>query len=406
MANILAAQTGNWSSTATWTGGVLPGVNDIAVANGKTITIDQDISVTALCQNTTGGAVQGGWFVVSSIPTTRTLSVSAGIGGAYCLTATTAGTTSLLIVSATSGNLILGDVLGATTAFITYSQAVLISGSNLNITVNNCYAGASNSGSGFTLSGTSNTATVAAAYGTGVSKSNNFSNVNNSGIYYSGTSCILYLTLASGDVGTSAGGGYPLNAQTPLSSITYCTNATAGNMMGINAGSAAVIDITGTATASATQAGLVSISPNNRVKSFTDATNGRKAVYAATWIAPYSAQVTHRVYCETIPSIPYVISTPTAQVTLTNYITNTPPPSDVRAGKTYGANNDLVGTLAVPATSKVSVGTAVDNTIGTAVLLPTDVWGYAIATGVAAKDRLLATATIDSTGAQIAANAI
>ena len=37
MATILAAATGNWSATGTWTGGVVPTTGDIVVANGKKI---------------------------------------------------------------------------------------------------------------------------------------------------------------------------------------------------------------------------------------------------------------------------------------------------------------------------------------------------------------------------------
>jgi hypothetical protein len=47
---------------------------------------------------------------------------------------------------------------------------------------------------------------------------------------------------------------------------------------------------------------------------------------------------------------------------------NYPPPADVRGGRIYGPNRENTGTCAVPSASAVSLGTAVDNTTGTAVL--------------------------------------
>jgi hypothetical protein len=48
MALRVAVATGNWSSTATWNGGVLPGPGDIVASNNFTVTIDQNINVGSL----------------------------------------------------------------------------------------------------------------------------------------------------------------------------------------------------------------------------------------------------------------------------------------------------------------------------------------------------------------------
>jgi hypothetical protein len=82
-----AGASGNWSTVADWDGGVsLPGVGDDVYANGKTVTIDQDVTVLSL--RTTAGttAVAGGGFTCS---TTRTVALSgAGLvpGSSTCLT--------------------------------------------------------------------------------------------------------------------------------------------------------------------------------------------------------------------------------------------------------------------------------------------------------------------------------
>jgi hypothetical protein len=62
MAIILAAATGLWTDPATWIGGVVPGVGDVAVANGKVITIDASVTVQEIRNDTTGGATAGGGF--------------------------------------------------------------------------------------------------------------------------------------------------------------------------------------------------------------------------------------------------------------------------------------------------------------------------------------------------------
>lgn len=84
-------------------------------------------------------------------------------------------------------------------------------------------------------------------------------------------------------------------------------------------------------------------------------------------------------------------------------IVELPLQSDVRLGTNYG-NNNYTGTLAVPNPNQVSYGVATDNTVGTAVLTPDDVWNAqtsAMNTDGSIGKRLKNSSTVDSTGDQL-----
>ena len=91
MANRYAVATGNWSSLATWDGGVsLPTTGDIVRPNGFTVTIDQDITVSELRSDASAPAAAQGTFILNG-----GLTVTANITG-------TSTTTVLLTYAANS----------------------------------------------------------------------------------------------------------------------------------------------------------------------------------------------------------------------------------------------------------------------------------------------------------------
>lgn len=98
-----AVATGNWSNTATWNGGTLPGTGDDVFADGFTVTIDQNITVLSIRTTQRTGGTAGGQFSISG---TRTVNANV-----------TSGTTDCLVVTATSSNVTInGNVTGGTSA--------------------------------------------------------------------------------------------------------------------------------------------------------------------------------------------------------------------------------------------------------------------------------------------------
>jgi hypothetical protein len=124
MATITSAQSGDFSSSATWVGGVVPTVGDIAVAaNGHVVAIDTDVTVTRVTQLGTGKFTLGGG---------RTLTADVeAVSGSF----TSGGTVE---VTATSGSTayIIGNVTGLSTTVANIAGVVVTGTGKLIITGN------------------------------------------------------------------------------------------------------------------------------------------------------------------------------------------------------------------------------------------------------------------------------
>ncbi len=97
-----AVAAGNWSNTATWNGGTLPGAGDDVFADNRAVTIDQDIAVLSIRTTQRSGGTAGGSFTTS---------------GRVTVTADSyAGTTNCLILAANSGSVQNGNSYGSSTA--------------------------------------------------------------------------------------------------------------------------------------------------------------------------------------------------------------------------------------------------------------------------------------------------
>jgi len=71
MAVIKAAASGNWSASGTWTGGVVPSLNDTVYANSFTVALDQSIDLTGSTVDTSGSFIPGQIYMVVSVGTTN-----------------------------------------------------------------------------------------------------------------------------------------------------------------------------------------------------------------------------------------------------------------------------------------------------------------------------------------------
>lgn len=368
MATRWAVATGNWSAVSTWDGGTtLPTSADDVYSNGFTVTIDQNVTVLSLQNGATTGVVAGGSFATSG---TRTISANGTgfISAAVALLAPTASSTLTLNGNATStgagiclnlgqlgtytitGNLICN---GAGAALQTGSaNTVNITG---NVTSNSSGNGISSGGSG-TITVTGNVTNTAS--GAAISSSNgNISITGN--VTASGTTFAVSCTTTNG------------------SPFIYGT-ITANTYVGMNLGGAA-IKVSGPFISSAT--GYLPISGSALYKLTAIASNEFRFASATTG--------TSSLYSVDVLSGPSI--------------------SDVRNGVTYSyAGTTKTGTLKVPATQYVAYGVAVDNTVGS-YDPATDFWNKqtsVLTTAGSIGERLKNTATVDTVGAQIAANAL
>lgn len=104
MATIKAQANGVWSEIASWSGGIIPGPGDVAVANGFTITVDTNVTCAEVRNDTTYGATAGGRFALNN---GITLTANVYAGG-------TANSNGCVSASASGPSTIIGDVYAGT----------------------------------------------------------------------------------------------------------------------------------------------------------------------------------------------------------------------------------------------------------------------------------------------------
>jgi hypothetical protein len=235
VATITSAQSGDFSDTATWVGGVVPGVGDVAVAaTGHVIVIDVDVTVDQV--TTTGGT----FTFADGVTLTATNATAGVLGGATGIGAVT------MDLNAPDSATIVGNVRGGG---IASSWGVQFTGTG-SLTINGevrggTFAGADATGASAVQLTGAGTLTVDNGAGTAVS--------GGTGASARGIRCTAAATITiAGNITAGSGNSTFGLENTAAATITVTGNITAGSgsslAIGLQNTGASTITINGTIT--------------------------------------------------------------------------------------------------------------------------------------------------------------
>lgn len=425
MATIISAGTGNWSNTATWVGGVVPGVGDIArIDAAHTVTCDIDFTVDELfVTNTTGH------FLLQNNKTYTFnyysfLSPDAPTPGSKNIPIRIPASVTCTII----GNFVMLGNVGSDTN----NNLFGLLGNNITLNVIGNLVGGAQTNSLFTASPASITGftlnvTGTVRCGTGPSFDQVGPFPNRSG----GEAAI-----SRGAIGSQLGNGFTVNITGNVIGGGGSTLNTSAAIGVIVSGGAGTFNITGNIMHYPNTNGGVAIAIGNQtvpMGAFTAPTylniNGNLLQTLPSPLISTSTIETNLTTTSPIPcndqfmsiacqrfkvnnnvdkSIQIPTGSPSTQQTLTSVTMisdldqKAPLQSNVRDGVQYGVGNIFEGTLVVPVPSTVLNGVPTDNTVGT--LQQLDAAGLLAELSSSSDplaERLRNVSTVQSTGAQI-----
>jgi hypothetical protein len=297
MAIILAAASGNFTNPATWTGGVVPGVGDVAIANNRIVTINASVTCAEVRNDTTGSANAGGYF---ALPDGITLTADVYAGGVA-----PAGILACVSYAGTAAAAVIGDAYGGS---VSNSSGIRSAGTGI-LTV----TGSAFGGSHANARGVNNAST-----GTLILNGNATGGTAGPGAINFGTGTIIINGNATGG---TAGGAAVNNSTGTLTIIgTAIGNGYGPGSTGLSAASGAT-NSTGTLLVRATQQGARGMPAVSGPMQFIDAAHASAKVRATAGLT----EITLRAVDSVVPA-----------------------PSDVRAGVVYAGKTGTatrVGTL-------------------------------------------------------------
>jgi len=367
MAIRFAVATGNWSNTATWNGGTLPGLADDVFSNTFTITIDVDINVGTIrtTSNASPAITVGGQFIVTGSSGTRNITLTStlqGIVGNGTLVSTCP-----LLINSTSGmtvnvNSIFTTAISNMYVIINGNCTVNLIGNITNIpnTGFNITALASGGTTNYigtaSVNNTQSTYIIATSYNYNV-----IGNISGNGTFIRSDANGLNLNI-TGNITTTSSDSIFINTTAATITITGNLLSTSGACISSGAGLGYVTNLTinGNVTG-----GINSYAIVNMQSALAITTINGNIVNNGTRMA---INVTNlRVSPSTSQTITVANSSGGTRVFYANDLANYPAVTDVRDGIIY-SSGALTGTCKVPGTSSVAAGVPVDNTIGTAVI--------------------------------------
>ena len=325
MATRYAAANGNWSALSTWDGGAsLPSSSDDVYADGKTVTIDQNVTVNTLRTTQRSGGTTGGGFILNS----GCVLTCNGTPGLYCGT-------------------VFGYVL--TCNYNSPASASVVCTMNA---------------TGFPT----NDAKAIALSGTGT--------LNFTGTFVAGNQNTQYgfnITAAAtlNITGAITGGGNSTTRNSPVvlcsnaATITIIGNASAGESAAISNSGAATITVTGTVTASAGSPAIANSVSSAVLKVSGPLVNNGKMMAVQSPVLQIGAASTYWQMVD--------YSNNARNLYTADYLGGNPSVANVRHGTTFGPVGELTGTCYVPGAASVLAGVPVDATVGTVTLTAADI---------------------------------
>jgi len=405
MPNRWPIASGNWSNAAIWSGSLIPTASDDVFLNNQTVTLDQNITVTSIRTAATGSAVAGGRIeIYGNYNISASLIRNTVASNILILNYNTESITITSALNQNSGNEercinnilngtinIIGDVSGLNgTGGTTLSTISNLSSGTINVVGNILPAGAGSGNTAITniQNGTINITgniTGGSAGGAGTSQT-----ILNSG---TGVINVTGNVLASNSFGGLVSSAI---ANSSIGTINVTGNVTSRLWGAIASSTAGIINVIGQIAAS-TASNAVSSTSTTATNVFSGPfinSGSRNAIYC------YNVQLYDDV--TTRYTIGVSGSTNTISLLSPDQVTGVPSGSNVRAGVIYGPGNELTGSMQVPDPRSVSWGVPVDNSSGSALTKPEDLWNMAI-TSLTASNSIGQRLANTSTSASIAA---
>jgi hypothetical protein len=408
---------GNWSNAANWNDGTLPLADDIVHADGKTVTIDQDVTVASIRNDQRSGGTVNGGFNFATTLTTYNITADLFALNVVLITFNQASKTYNLI-----GNI---DHLASTSSGTGLLSNV--SGVNINIVGNIIARGLGNNRICISVTA-SQVALVITGNITGGTSSGGLIVF---GVNISGGSNIITIT---GNLTSQSVSAPSIVSQLPSALCVISTSniiTVYGNVLAnatINSGAGILItgisnnifiygDVVGNLSYGSFNGALVLAANTNNVyiNKIVGSDNG-------TGVAVQNLTNSNVIVKEfeissigTIPAVGKILidnttftfkgvkeNLETAILTDDNNVLNfIPTESNVRNNKIY-YDGLKVGTMAVPVASNVRKDVPVDDTVGTADLTAEDILNAILTSENPVAERLRNVSTVQTTGDQIA----